>query len=113
MAKQILPWFGGGSIVWASCLLFFQVALVGGYAYAHVTRRLGVKRQTTLHLVLLALAVLTLPIVASAGLKPVDGSAPVGRVVRVLASTVGVPYLLLSATAPLLQDWFARVFPDR
>jgi hypothetical protein len=113
MAKQILPWFGGGSIVWAACLLFFQVALVGGYAYAHVTRRLGVRRQIWLHLALLALALLTLPILASARLKPVDGSEPVGRVIVVLASTVGVPYLLLSATAPMLQDWFARVFPDR
>jgi len=113
MAKQILPWFGGGSVVWASCLLFFQIALVGGYAYAHLSRRLGVKRQIRLHLLLLALALLTLPIVASAHWKPVDGSAPVGRVAAVLALTVGFPYVLLAATAPMLQDWFARRFPDR
>src|SRR4029079_19459254 len=106
MAKQILPWFGGGSIVWAACLLFFQVALVGRYGSAHVATPLGVRRQTTLHLVLLALAILTLPIVASARLKPVDGSAPVGHVIMVLAATVGAPYMLLSATAPMLQDWF-------
>ena len=66
MAKQILPWFGGGSVVWASCLLFFQVALVGGYAYAHVSRRLGVRRQIWLHLILLIVALVTLPITPSA-----------------------------------------------
>ena len=113
MAKQILPWFGGGSVVWASCLLFFQVALVGGYAYAHVSRRLGVRRQIWLHLILLIVALVTLPITPAAAWKPIDGTAPVARVLGVLTLTVGFPYVLLAATAPMLQDWFARRFPDR
>ena len=113
MAKQILPWFGGGSVVWASCLLFFQVALVAGYAYAHVSRRLGVRRQVWLHLILLVVALVTLPITPAAAWKPIDGAAPVSRVLGVLTLTVGVPYVLLAATAPMLQDWFARRFPDR
>ena len=113
MAKQILPWFGGGSVVWASCLLFFQVALVAGYAYAHVSRRLGVRRQVWLHLILLAVALVTLPITPAAAWKPIDGAAPVSRVLGVLTLTVGVPYVLLAATAPMLQDWFARRFPER
>ena len=113
MAKQVLPWFGGGSIVWSACLLFFQTGLVAGYAYAHLTRRAGPPRQAWVHLVALAIALVFLPILISAGWKPVDGSAPVGGVVLALAATVGVPFVLLSATAPLMQDWFARVFPGR
>ncbi len=113
MAKQLLPWFGGGSIVWAACLLFFQVALVGGYAYAHVTRRLGLPRQAWLHVGTLGIALVFLPILVSVGWKPVDGTAPVARVVLALAATIGVPFVLLAATAPLMQDWFTRVFPGR
>lgn len=113
IARQILPWFGGGSAIWSSCLLFFQVALVGGYAYAHLSRRLGPKRQVGLHLALLVLALATLPITPSPRLKPPDGEALVGRVLALLSVAVGVPYVLLAATAPMLQDWHARVLPDR
>src|SRR4029453_7447644 len=62
-ARFLLPWFGGSPSVWSTCLLFFQAALLGGSVYAHLTRRLGPRRQARLHLVLLALAMLTLPIV--------------------------------------------------
>jgi spermidine synthase len=54
IAKQILPWFGGSAAVWTTCLVFFQSVLLAGYAYADVTHRLGLKRQTWLHLALLA-----------------------------------------------------------
>jgi hypothetical protein len=64
IAKQILPWFGGAPVVWSTCLVFFQLALLVGYAYAHVTRRLGLRRQIALHIALLALTFLTLPIAA-------------------------------------------------
>src|SRR6188508_1079443 len=75
-ARFILPWFGGGPAVWSTCLLFFQTALLAGYAYAHLTRRLGLARQARLHLALLFLAALTLPIAPSAAWKPVDAGAP-------------------------------------
>src|SRR5215831_20637650 len=77
IAKQILPWFGGAPSVWSTCMVFFQVALVAGYAYAHLTRRLGVRKQVRLHLALLALTLLTLPISASAAWKPPDADSPV------------------------------------
>ncbi len=108
MARQILPWFGGASAVWSTCLVFFQGGLVAGYVYAHLTRRLGVRRQAVLHLALLAVAAVALPIEISPDWKPADPGAPVTRVLGLLALTVGGPYLLLAATAPLLQDWFAR-----
>ncbi len=69
IAKQILPWFGGSSAVWTTALVFFQSTLLAGYAYADLTTRLGVRRQTQLHIGLLVLSLATLPILASADLE--------------------------------------------
>ena len=113
VAKRILPWFGGGPAVWSMALLFFQVALVGGYAYAHATRRLGGRRQVWTHLALLAAALATLSILPSDAWKPAGADSPASRVLTLLATHVGFPFVLLAATAPLLQDWHARLFPDR
>jgi hypothetical protein len=113
IGKQILPWFGGGSAVWSACLLFFQLGLVAGYAYAHHLRRLTPRRQIALHLLLLVIAAATLPIAVSPDWKPPDGERLVPRVLGLLAVTVGAPYVLLASTAPLLQDWFARLHPGR
>src|SRR6266581_1014962 len=66
IAKQILPWFGGSAAVWATCMVFFQMALLVGYGYADVTtRRLTPRRQAAVHVVLLVLSLLALPILAS------------------------------------------------
>jgi spermidine synthase len=111
LAKQILPWFGGGSAVWSACLLFFQLGLVAGYAYAHLTRRLGPARQATMHLTLLVVSIALLPVSPGAGWKPPDGDALVARVLWLLTANVGLPYILLAATAPLLQDWQAQLEP--
>lgn len=111
-ARFILPWFGGAPTVWSACLLFFQVALLAGYAYAHVTRRLALATQARLHMALLAVALLALPIVPSADWKPADASAPALRILLLLAATLGTPYVVLAATAPLMQDWFARTRSD-
>lgn len=111
LAKQILPWFGGGSAVWSACLLFFQIGLVAGYAYAHLTRRLGPARQATMHLVLLAISLALLPVAPGPAWKPPDGEALVARVLWLLTANVGLPYVLLAATAPLLQDWLAQLDP--
>src|SRR5688572_20620392 len=114
IAKQILPWFGGSATVWSACLMFFQVMLVAGYAFAHLSRRLGAARQGVLVLALGSLAMLVaLPIAASPDWAPPDGSAPVTRVIAVLGASVGLPVFLLASTAPLVQDWFARAEPGR
>jgi spermidine synthase len=117
IARYILPWYGGSPGVWTTCLLFFQVGLLGGYAYAHVlVTFLREKRRTqvALHLALLLLAFLLLPITPDPQWKP-DGTEanPLFGIVRLLALTVGVPYLLLSASGPLLQHWFAETHPGR
>ncbi len=108
LANYILPWFGGSSSVWTGCLLFFQMLLVGGYAYAHLLDRLRLRHQARIHLVLLALSLLLLPITPSEGFKPDGGGEPVLRILVLLAVSVGVPYFVLSSTGPLLQNWFAR-----
>ena len=79
-ARFLLPWFGGAPSVWSTCLLFFQAALLAGYGYAHVTRRLGPRRQAQLHIALLVLAIGMLPITPSAAWKPADASDPAGRI---------------------------------
>ena len=114
IAKQILPWFGGSSAVWTTCMLFFQGALLLGYAYSDVSpRALGPRRQPTLHIVLALLALAVLPIIAPESWKPGGGEEPISRILMLLAVTIGLPYVLLSTTSPLIQSYFARLNPGR
>jgi hypothetical protein len=110
MGKMILPFLGGAPAVWNTCLVFYQAALLLGYAYAHVsTRWLGARRQAVFHLGLMALPLLVLPIHVSDQILrqlPRTGNPTLWLVVC-LATTVGLPFLVVSATAPLLQKWFA------
>jgi hypothetical protein len=111
IAKQILPWFGGSAAVWATCLLFFQTALLAGYAYADaVTRWLSLKRQVMLHTALLALAALTMPILVSEAWRPLGTEEPISRILLLLAATIGLPYFLLATTTPLVGAWYSRRF---
>jgi len=110
IAKQILPWFGGSAAVWTTCLVFFQSILLAGYAYADLGTRLGMRRQTILHVALLALSLLTLPILASDAWKPAGDEEPIARILLLLLVTIGLPYFLLSTTTPLLQSWYWRRF---
>lgn len=109
IAKQILPWFGGSAAVWTTCLVFFQVALLAGYAYAHTTtRRFRLRTQVIIHTALLMCSVLMLPIVVGAKWKPAPGRDPAWQIVWLLDATIGLPYFLLSTTGPLVQVWFTR-----
>ena len=114
IAKFILPWFGGGPGVWTTCMLFFQVLLLGGYAYAHlISRWLKPRAQALVHLALLAAALALLPIIPSEAWKPAGSENPVPRILALLLVTLGLPYFVLSATGPLLQQWFSRANPGR
>lgn len=118
IAKIILPWFGGSAAVWTTAMMFFQVALLGGYLYAYaIVRWLKPRRQAIVHITLLAASLLVLPILPSAGWKPASEAAPTARILALLAATIGLPYFLLSTTGPLLQAWFVRTregaFPYR
>jgi hypothetical protein len=111
IARQILPWFGGSAAVWTTCMVFFQVALLAGYFYSDtVIRRLGPRGQAILHTVLLLASLAFLPITASEAMKPVDSSQPVGQILLLLAVTIGLPYLMLATTGPLVQAWFTRQY---
>ena len=108
IAKLILPWFGGSAAVWTSCMLFFQMALLGGYGYAHWLNGRKGNSQTAVHLGLLAVSLLILPILPSPWWKPAPGADPLLRIFGLLTATVGLPYFLLSSTSPLLQSWYSR-----
>ncbi|MFA6560943.1 MAG: fused MFS/spermidine synthase [Verrucomicrobiia bacterium] len=111
VGKMILPLLGGTPAVWNTCLVFYQAVLLLGYAYAHFsTQWLGLRRQSWLHLGLMALPLLVLPIRISDGAVaslPSEGN-PVLWLLRLLGTTVGLPLLAVSTTAPLLQKWFSQ-----
>ena len=114
ISKMILPWFGGSPAVWTTCMLFFQTALLLGYCYTdrlvHVQRsrwRLGI------HLALLIVAVCLLPITRAESFQPADSSHPTWKILVLLGCSVGLPYLAVSTTGPLVQVWFAAAYPDR
>jgi hypothetical protein len=114
IAKLILPWFGGSAAVWATCLVFFQTALLLGYLYADATiRRLPSKRQSVLHLGLLLVSLLWLPIAPQVFWRSHVTVDPAWRILGLLTFSIGLPFLLLSSTSPLLQTWYARRAADR
>ena len=112
MARFILPWFGGSPSVWTACMLFFQAFLLAGYAYAHASARwLRPRQQVLLHMVLVAAALLFVPIMPGVRWKPAGEANPVGRILLLLTATIGLPYFVLAATSPLLQSWLHRAQP--
>jgi len=114
ISKKILPWYGGSPAVWTTCMLFFQTILLGGYAYAHLLVRSCTTRwQVRWHGFLTLAAVFTLPILPSDSWQPSPGAEPIGSILWLLAASVGLPFFALSATAPLVQNWFGGAYPGR
>jgi len=109
IAKIILPWFGGSAAVWSAAMLFFQLVLLAGYTYAHLSIRfLKARAQVQLHFALLVASCTLLPILPSETWKPSEVGDPTLRILMLLVATIGLPYFLLSATSPLLQAWYVR-----
>ena len=112
IGKYILPWFGGAPAVWTTCMLFFQILLLGGYAYAHcLARWFKPRTQAILHLALLLATMVLLPITPSDSWKPHDSTDPTLRILGLLSVSLGLPYFVLAATSPLVQNWFSRTNP--
>ncbi len=111
VAKMLLPLLGGTPSVWNTCMVFFQAMLLAGYAYALVlSRHLNVRAQVALHIALLVVTALTLPIVinaSSAGVFDPTMHPSLYLLTRLLVA-VGLPFFAVSASSPLLQQWFAR-----
>jgi len=116
IAKLLLPFFGGGAAIWTACLLFFQAFLLLGYAYSHyLTKINSIKRQVLIHLALLASSLIFLPLTLNvnddiSSIPFVSGS-PLMAIVVLLVLSIGLPYLLLSSTGPLIQRWLS--YQDR
>jgi hypothetical protein len=112
IARMILPWFGGSSAVWSTCMMFFQLVLLLGYLYAHwLHSRFKPRTQVWVHLGLLVVGAMFLPILPDPSWKPSPGDNPSLRILGLLGATIGLPYFLLSTTSPLIQAWFTRSNP--
>ncbi len=108
VGKLVLPWLGGTPAVWNTCMMFFQAALLAGYAYAHLLTKLRDQRtQILVHGIVMACAVISLPIALRQGNAPTEGSPVLWLVVSLLLS-VGLPFFVVSSNSPLLQRWFAE-----
>ncbi|NNG05136.1 MAG: fused MFS/spermidine synthase [Inquilinus sp.] len=107
--KMVLPMLGGTPAVWNTAMLFFQAALLCGYAYAHLTSRLfALRSQVVVHASIVGAAFLLLPISAAAGWTPPIDDTPVFWLIGLMAVSLGLPFFVVSATAPLLQRWFSH-----
>jgi hypothetical protein len=107
--KMVLPLLGGAPAVWNTCLVFYQAVLMAGYLYAHLSLKwLGPRRQALLHLLLLCLPWTVLPIGVAHGWAPPPETFPVVWLWMLLSVSVGLPFFLVSASAPLLQAWFGE-----
>ncbi len=104
--KMVLPLLGGAPNVWITAMLFFQMALLAGYGYAHLVARLSsVQLQTALHLAFLCIGLVSLPIAVSHA-EPAQ-HWPVFWLIGLATLSIGWPFVAISATAPLVQKWFA------
>lgn len=108
-AKMVLPILGGTPFIWNTCMVFFQGSLLAGYGYSHlITTRLRARHQAVLHIALLLTSLLTLPIAAHGSGDPPAQQNPVLWLLILLLISVGLPFFVLSTSAPLLQKWFAN-----
>jgi hypothetical protein len=121
IGKYILPWFGGVPATWSAAVLFFQVLLLAGYAYAYwIVQRFSPRKQALLHLAVVGVSLAALclaglrwntPITPGPDWKPLGISQPVVDIFKILAVGVGLPYFVLSTSSPLLQSWFSQNRP--
>lgn len=118
IGKYILPWFGGTPSVWSTVLLFFQTLLIGGYAYAYwLLGRFRDRQQGLLHLIFLGISLVLLIITALTWPSPLTPDAstwlqdidfPILAILRILAASAAIPFLLLASNSTLMQAWFNR-----
>ena len=110
IAKMVLPLMGGTPAVWNTCMVFFQVTLLAGYGYVHaLTTRCGVRHQVAVHVILLCVPLVFLPIGVASHWMDLTTDYPIAWLLGVLTLSVGLPFFVLSATAPLLQKWFSML----
>lgn len=107
-AKMVLPRLGGAAAIWSVAMVFFQSALLLGYAYAHLlSRTLSPGPSALVHLGLLAIAAATLPVGIAHGFETAPQQGLEVWLLALFTASIGLPFVALAATAPLLQNWFA------
>jgi spermidine synthase len=109
-SKMILPFLGGSPSVWATAMMFFQLMLLAGYGYAHLLTRhvASLRRQIVIHGAVVAAGLAFLPFAVARDVMPPTDTSPMVWLIGLLTFSVGWPFFALSASAPLLQAWFAR-----
>jgi hypothetical protein len=123
LGKYLLPWFGGTPALWTTCMFFFQALLLAGYCYAHALANwFSARLQSVVHAVVIFAALLWLAVMAlrwhsfllpPQAWRPQGSDRPIWNVTVLLFLSIGLPYLVLSSTGPLLQSWFARTQATR
>jgi hypothetical protein len=109
VGKMLLPYLGGAAAVWTTCVLFFQLMLLLGYVYAHLLSRIpGLGKQMLTHLVVLLLPLAFLPIRFRPSSTESLSLHPSVQLLLLLVGSTAVPFFVISATAPLVQNWFSR-----
>jgi hypothetical protein len=111
MAKAILPVHGGAASVWTACLVFYQCGLLSGYLYAFLLSQIALRWQLVIHSLLMVASIFTLPIHSPMELE-LKGGGPETEILLGLLRSIGLPYLLLASTSPLLQSWDSRQSAD-
>ncbi|WP_052643406.1 hypothetical protein [Syntrophotalea carbinolica] len=112
--KMLLPLYGGTPAIWNACMVFFQAALLFGYGYAHLSEKyLGSRRQSALHLLLMLGGLLTLPLAFNSTALPPADNDPTIFLLYQLTLRIGLPFFIVSSSAPILQRWFSQTdHPD-
>ena len=114
IARLILPWFGGTAAVWTTCMMFFQTALLLGYLYAHLIRKVcPPKIAFGVHFVVLLVAAILTSVTPPDSLKPAGDENLTLAIVTVLAASIGLPFFVLSTTGPLIQAWQSTTHADQ
>ena len=107
--KMVLPRFGGAPSVWSVAIVFFQAALLAGYAYAHGLTRVAPGRPSVvIHLAVMLVAVFALPLAIAGGWGQPPDVGEALWLIGLFAASIGLPFFALAANSPLLQAWFAR-----
>src|SRR4051812_35949721 len=108
IARMVLPQFGGSPSVWTTCMLFFQVLLLAGYLYAHLSWTwLPRKAQVVIHLLMLLVPLAFLPFAITPDRALPGGQEPTVSLLTLLLVTVGMPFFVVATSSPLLQAWYS------
>ena len=114
IARLILPWFGGTAAVWTTCMMFFQIVLLGGYLYAHVLQKTFKPLSAwAIHVSILAIAAALTSVIPAESLKPSGDEHLTIAILKVLAVSIGLPFFALSTTGPLVQAWQSITHRDK